>query len=111
MSEAFNPQRVSLVLVRVTEMGPAIYSLEDAARLAGMHPEMLRHYCRLGLFGAARARQEATPTFDDDALYELRRFEHYRRHHGVSRRTLRLICSLWREIDRLQAELRFRRGP
>ena len=111
MNEPVNGGKFSVVLVRVTETGPATHSLEDAARLAGVHPEMLRHYCRLGLFGEARARPDATTTFDDDALYELRRFEHYRRHHGVSRRTLRMICGLWREIDRLQAELRFRRGP
>jgi DNA-binding transcriptional MerR regulator len=101
----------SLMLVRVAEASPATYSLEAAARLAGVHPEMLRYYCRLGLFGEARARPEAELVFDDDALYELRRFEHYRRHHGVNRRTLRLLCGLWREIERLQTELRFLRGP
>jgi DNA-binding transcriptional MerR regulator len=71
---------------------------------------MLRYYCQLGLFGEARARPEAELVFDDDALYELRRFEHYRRHHGVNRQTLRLICDLWRDVERLEAELRFLRG-
>jgi len=111
MSEHPLPERYSLTLVRVLEARPAAYSLEDAARLAGVHPEMVRHYCRLGLFGATRARPEAELIFDDDALYELRRFEHYRRHHGMSRRTLRMVCALWREVDRLQTELRFLRGP
>ena len=111
MSEPVFSHNYSLTLVTVTETGPAIYSLEDAARLAGVHPEMLRYYCRLGLFGAARARPETELIFDDDALYELRRFEHYRRHHGVNRKTLRLICELWREVERLQTELRFLRGP
>jgi DNA-binding transcriptional MerR regulator len=110
MSEHPIPGKFSLTLVRVIPAGPATYSLEDTARLAGVHPEMLRHYCRLGLFGAARARTGTDPVFDDDALYELRRFEHWRRHHGVSRRTLRLVCALWREIDRLQTEVRFLRG-
>ena len=99
-----------LMLIGVTEAGPAVYSLEDAARLAGVHPEMLRYYCQLGLFGEARARPEAELVFDDDALYELRRFEHYRRHHGVNRQTLRLICELWRDVERLEAELRFLRS-
>jgi len=102
--------RYSLVLVRVAEASPATYSLEAAARLAGVHPEMLRYYCQLGLFGEARARPETELVFDDDTLYELRRFEHYRRHHGVNRRTLRLLCGLWREVERLQTELRFLRG-
>jgi DNA-binding transcriptional MerR regulator len=110
MSEPVFSVNYSISLVRVTEIDPATYSLETAARLAGIHPEMLRYYCQLGLFGEARSRPEAELIFDDDALYELRRFEHYRRHHGVSRKTLRLLCGLWREVERLQTELRFLRG-
>lgn len=111
MSEPVHPRKYSLTLVRVTVASPGVYPLEAAARLAGVHPEMLRYYCRLGLFGETRARPETELIFDDDALYELRRFEHYRRHHGLNRKTLRLICGLWREVERLQAELRFLRGP
>ena len=99
-----------LTPVSVTDAGPMTYTLEAVAHLAGMHPEMLRYYCRLGLFGEARARPDAELVFDDDALYELRHFEHYRRHHGVNRQTLRLICDLWRELERLETELRFLRG-
>lgn len=101
----------SLMLVRVTEVSPATYSVETAAELAGVPPDLLRYYCRLGLLGETRTRREADPILDDDALYELRRFEHYRRHHRVDRATLRLICSLRREVERLQAEIRFLRGP
>jgi DNA-binding transcriptional MerR regulator len=111
MSAPVHSKKCALSLVLVTEAGPMIYSLETTARLAGVHPEMLRYYCRLGLLGEARAQPEAELIFDDNALYELRRFEHYRRHHGVNRKTLRLISSLWREVERLQTELRFLRGP
>ncbi len=110
MNEPVFLEKYSLTLVRVTEVSPAAYSLEEAARLADMHPELLRYYCRLGLFGAARAQPGAEPIFDDDALFELRRFEHYRRHHGVDRKTLRLISSLRREVERLESEVRFLRG-
>ena len=106
------PSPRTLTLVWVREAGPATYSLESAARLGGVHPEMLRHYCRLGLFGDAPSLQgsDAEPVFDDNTLYELRRFEHYRRHHGVHRRTLRLLSSLWRELDQLHTELRLLRN-
>ncbi|HTJ79628.1 MAG TPA: hypothetical protein VL357_11585 [Rariglobus sp.] len=110
MSDPESSSEYSLILVRSGETGPAIHSLETAAALAGVHPEMLRHYCRLGLFGEARAQPDTEPVFDDDALYELRRFEHYRLKQGVNRKTLRLICGLWHEVDRLQTELRFLRG-
>lgn len=99
-----------LALVHVSVIRPASYSLETAAALADVHPEMLRYYCQLGLFGDERAQPDSQLFFDDDALYELRRFEHYRRHHGVNRKTLRLLCGLWREVECLQRELRFLRG-
>jgi DNA-binding transcriptional MerR regulator len=90
---------------------PAAYSIDTAARLVGVRPELLRHYCKLGLLGEAFARTGAEPIFDDDAIYELRRFEHFRRHHGLNRKTVRLICDLWHEVERLQMELRFLRRP
>ncbi len=111
MNETVYSDSYSLMLVHVTEAGPATYSLEAAAQLAQVHPEMLRYYCRLGLLGEERTPPEAEMVFDDDALYELQRFEHYRRHHRVDRQTLRLICGLRREVERLQSELHFLRGP
>jgi DNA-binding transcriptional MerR regulator len=111
MSVSARSESYSLTLVLVNDPGPATYSLEEAARFAGVHPEMLRYYCRLGLLGETRAQPEPELRFDDDALYELRRFEDYRRHHGVDRKTLRLICGLRREVERLQTEVRFLRGP
>jgi hypothetical protein len=103
--------KYSLTVLRGAAVGPATYTLEIVAELTGVHPELLRHYCRLGLFGAGRARSTDDPIFDDDALYELRRLEAYRRDHRVDRPTLRLIAGLRREVERLQAEVRFLRGP
>ena len=111
MKKSVPPPSYALILLAGITPSPSRYFLEEAARLSDLHPEMLRYYCRLGLCGEARAQPAAELVFDDDALYELRRFEHYRRHHGVDRQTLRLICSLKREVERLQAELRFLRGP
>ena len=110
MNDHETSSRYALILVSTHETQPATHSLETAAALAGVHPEMLRHYCKLGLFGEARAQPDTEPVFDDDALYELRRFEHYRLKQGVNRKTLRLICGLWREVERLQTELRFLRS-
>jgi len=111
MKEPFGSASGRLTLITIREAAPTSYSLETAARLAGVHPEMLRYYCRIGLIGEARGEVDAEPVFDDNAVCELRRFEHYRRQHGLNRRTLRLIFDLRREVQRLQAELRFLRGP
>lgn len=103
-----NPARTLLCVPPATRIR---YSLEAAADLTGVHPEMLRYYCRLGLLGSPGQPAEHSPSFSDDELYEVRRIEHYRRQHGVSRQALPLFCALSREVERLQAELRFLRGP
>jgi len=83
-----------------------VYTLEIVAEIAGVPPQQAMNYWMQGLFGS-RAAAGAEPVFDDDALYELRRIEHYRRHYGVSRRALPLISRLLREVARLEAEVRF----
>lgn len=110
VSVAAEAGQCSLVLVLTDTPRPVTYSLAEAAQLVGVHPELLRHYCRIGLLGEARAQPEADLGFDDDALYAVKRFEHFRRRHGVQRQTLRLIFGLWREVEQLRSEVRFLRG-
>ncbi len=98
------------ISVAVTE-GGRTYTLEQVALATGLHPDLVRHYCQIGLLGAAYTTAEAGPEFDDDALYWLRRIERVRRQHGLDRAALPLICQLWREIERLETEVRFLRGP
>jgi DNA-binding transcriptional MerR regulator len=100
-----------LTLVCLPAGTSALYSLETAAALTGVHPDLLRYYCATGLLGNGLTEPDHEPVFDDNAIYEARRIEHYRRHHGVNRRALPLIFELSREVERLQAELRFLRGP
>jgi len=82
------------------------YTLQAAATVAGVQPEMVRFYVDSGVV-ATVTLVRGQPRLDDDALYELRRIEHYRRHYGVNRRALPLIGTLLRELARLEAELRF----
>jgi DNA-binding transcriptional MerR regulator len=104
--------RHQIAVVHLVAGSRSVYSLETAAHLTGVHPELLRYYCQRGLLGDAHAATEnGEPTFDDNALYEVRRIEHFRRHHGINRQALPLLCELWREIERLKSELRFLRGP
>jgi DNA-binding transcriptional MerR regulator len=101
----------TVTLICVPPDAPAVYSLDTAADLTGVHPDLLRHYCELGLLGADRAGRDREPIFDDNALFEARRIEEYRRQHGVNRRALPVLCDLWHEVERLQAEVRFLRTP
>ncbi|BCU78757.1 MerR family transcriptional regulator [Luteolibacter sp. LG18] len=82
------------------------YSLDEAAGRATIHPEVLRYYCRAGLLGAARVVENPEPVFDDEAVYAIRRIEHYRHHHGVNLKTLPLILNLVSELERLRDEVR-----
>jgi DNA-binding transcriptional MerR regulator len=101
----------TVTLVCLPVKGPVLFPLEAAARLTGLHPEMLRYYCRAGLIEALRGVEETELFFDEKALQEIRRIEHYRRHLGVGRRALPLICELRRAGERQQIELHFLREP
>jgi DNA-binding transcriptional MerR regulator len=101
----------TLTLVCVPSGAPVLFSLDAASRLTGVHSEMLRYYRRLGLLDSHRSALDGQLSFDEKALCEVRRIEHYRRYLGVSRRALPLICQLWREGERLQINLRFLNGP
>jgi hypothetical protein len=107
MSRFVFSENRSVTLVSLPAGARAAYSLETAAEIAGVHPELARYYWNQGLFGPAREREGAEPVFDDDTLYELRRIEHYRKHLGVSRRALPLLARLLRDVARLEAEIRF----
>lgn len=87
----------------------ASYTLEVAAQLVDVHPDRIRYYYQIGLLRRARVQNENDPVFDDNALYELRRIEHYRQHHGVNLHALPLIVDLLNEVERLRDELRFLR--
>jgi len=95
----------------VPSASQAGFSLIDAARITGVHPEMILYYWRLGLLDAQRDLRAGMLTFDRGALEEIRHIEHYRRHLGVNRRALPLVCQLRRKCESLQIELFFLRSP
>lgn len=101
----------TLTLVRTPVDTPVLFSLEVAADLTGVHPEMILYYCRAGLIDALPGRAETEIFFGESALDEIRRIEHYRRHLDVGRRALPLLCELRRQADRQHIELRFLGGP
>lgn len=109
MSKASPSRKRRVSVVRFIRAGRSSYTLEVVAEIAGVPAEQAMNYWKQGLFGS-RPAAGARPVFDDDALYELRRIEHYRRHYGVSRRALPLISRLLREVARLEAEVRFLQG-
>src|SRR5665213_4159441 len=76
----------TLTLVCVPSDAPVLFSLADTTDLTGVHPDMLRYYWRSGLIQVRPGEPESELFFDEDALHEIRRIEHYRRHLGIGRR-------------------------
>ena len=100
-----------LALVCVPADAPVLFSLEDAAYLTGVHPEMLRYYSRVGLIETPRGVFGPDLIFDESGLQAIRRIEHYRRNLGVGRVALPLVCEMQREGERRQIEIHFLRYP
>ena len=90
---------------------PVLFSLNMAAGLAGVHPERLMYYCRAGLIDVLYGLAEGEFFFEESALDEIRRIEHYRRHLGVGRRALPLVGELRRQAEPQHIELRFLSDP
>jgi len=101
----------TLTLACVPADAPVLFSLDAAAQLTGVHRELLLYYYRAGLIDALHGIEETELFFEESALDEIRRIEHYRRHLGVGRRALPLVCELRRQADRQHIELRFLGGP
>ena len=101
----------TLTLTCVPAEAPVLFSLDAAAGLTGVHPEMLRYYCRVGVINGIRDVAGAELCFEEGALHEVRRIEHYRRHLAVGRQALPLVCELRREADRRQIDIEFLRYP
>lgn len=91
---------------RVIEVAPASYPLEQAAELAELSPDLVRSYWKLGLVTASSSGRRQ-PRFDDTGVYQLRQIRHFRVHYHVNDEALPLVVSLLRDLERLQAELRF----
>jgi DNA-binding transcriptional MerR regulator len=106
-ASAFRRKRL---VARIRLSSSEAYSVAEASANTGVSQDLLKYYCRTGLLGRKFALEE-NPTFDDSALYEIRRIERLRTEYGVSRRALPLFCDLFRQVERLQNEIRFLRGP
>lgn len=97
-----------LALIRLRIVSPANqspYSLEELARLGGVPPALVQRYLDEGLLEPIAGHARTSWFFDDNALFELRRIERFRRELGVNIAGVAVIHDLLRQIDDLKAEL------
>jgi DNA-binding transcriptional MerR regulator len=96
--------------LQVNEPAPGvIYSLEAVVHLTGVSRRSILVYCKSGLIRTAGDPQQGEFSFDDEAIYRIRRVEHLRLVHGVNLAGIRMIFDLLNELERLQNEMRFHR--
>jgi MerR family transcriptional regulator/heat shock protein HspR len=86
-----------------------IYVISIAAELAGMHPQTLRQYDRLGLVspGRARGRGRRYSLRDIATLREVQRLSH---EEGINLAGIKRILDLEAEVDRLSRQVEYLRA-
>ncbi len=87
-----------------------LYSLDAAARLAGVPRRSILIYWRAGLVRPVVQPPHGVMQFTEESIYIIRRIEHLRTVHGLDLPSLKILFDLIEEVERLRAEVRFLRG-
>jgi hypothetical protein len=85
----------------------APYSLDVAARVAAVPRRSILVYCRVGLVRPVFQEAYGIMTFNEEAIYSVRRIETLRTVHGVDLAWIKSTFELLDELERLRAEVRF----
>ncbi len=86
-----------------------LYSLDAAARLAGVPRRSILIYYRAGLIRPVVQPSYSVMVFTKETIYTMRRIEHLRTVHGLGLAWIKTMFDLLDEVERLCAELRFLR--
>lgn len=87
----------------------AIYDIEAVVRLAQVPRHSILVYYNQGLISTVFDPQHGGYYFDDEAIRSLRRIEYLRSVRGLNLAGAKMVLDLMNEVERLRAELRFRR--
>jgi DNA-binding transcriptional MerR regulator len=87
-----------------------LYSLDAAARLAGVPRRSIVIYCRAGLVQPVVHPPHGAMEFTEEAIYAVRRIERLRAVQGRDLAWLKALVDLLDEVERLRAEVRFLRN-
>ncbi len=102
-------RRATKVLAEGTALAPSdedapIFPISVAAELAGMHPQTLRGYDRLGLVVPSRAKGRGRRYTARD-ISRLRLVQHLSQEEGINLNGIRRILELETRIDRLNEQV------
>jgi DNA-binding transcriptional MerR regulator len=111
MSQRMDRDRPAPLALAVFRPRPnVLYSLDAAARLAGVPRRSIVIYCRAGLVRPVVHHPYGAMEFTEEAIYVVRRIERLRAVHGRDLTWLQTMFGLLEEVERLRAEVRFLRN-
>jgi DNA-binding transcriptional MerR regulator len=111
MSKRGTPDPPSIVTLELFQPRPnVLYSLDDAAHLAGVPRRSILVYCRAGLVRPVFRSPYGMMEFTEEAIHTIRRIHYLRTAHGLNLPLLKTMFDLLDEVDRLRAELNFLRN-
>jgi DNA-binding transcriptional MerR regulator len=95
----------SATLTRWEPEPEALYTIDFAARFAGLPRRHIVLYARYGLIKPATERGDGGWYFTADSIRTLRRIENLRLLHRLDFSGVRFVLGLMKEIERLRAEM------
>jgi MerR family transcriptional regulator/heat shock protein HspR len=82
----------------------AVYIISVAAELAGMHPQTLRSYERLGLLRPQRSRGN-TRRYSERDIARLRAIQHLTQDEGINLAGARMVMEMQAQIEQMREEM------
>lgn len=87
-----------------------LYTLDEAAHLAGVPKRSLLIYTRARLIQPVIQPPLGILEFTEEAIYTVRKIEYFRSVHGIELPLVKTIFDLLDEVERLREEVRFLRN-
>lgn len=111
MSKRVVPKKTIPRALELFQSNPNIfYSLDAAARLAGVSRRSILVYCRAGLVYPVFQPPYGVMEFTEESIYTVRRIERLRTVYGLDVAWIKTLLGLLDEVGRLRAEVRFLRN-
>ena len=96
----------SILRVKADNRGSALYTLSEVAYRAGLHPELIDRFIRLGLIEFIDRDRDGELLFDSGVIPILRRILRLRNELGVNYAGVGVILELTAKLEALEARIR-----
>ncbi|MDF1815085.1 MAG: hypothetical protein P1V20_22975 [Verrucomicrobiales bacterium] len=100
----------STLEITVVSTANQTYGIECAARLTGIHPDMIEEFERGKLVESAASDKSGAPLFDEAGICRLRLLADLRERERLSLRMTRVICHLMDRLERVETEVKHLRN-